>query len=446
MPPTISYRPQTLKQAKKAYRKSSATVRLSESELGVIERRAVLQERADRIKEREARRKANIKRRDEKIQRERETRQRMGLEDPVKGGIHVGPSQLHLGEFMHMGVKRMREEPHCENIKLERKCTVSTSSKECQAPAITPRPHYKPLQVITTNVTMQQRNDAKLEELKMQGQSRCTEIIVTMESSPSPPSQTSPTALAAQRKRRARIEDSKLDDKGPTESETAPMGPPPLPGRLQPKPSTTTAQPKSPRTVLTYKPPDPVDGCWDDFFVSNTQIVRELSPPALKTIPTTLHAILTPSKPPIALPLSPKDNTIDLLDFLSTQDLDVSDILTQALPQAPPPRPSPPQQPSPESTDLFAQISTQDLDFSTDLHPELTQNPQTPHLQNPSSDFTDDLTVSDLEDFALEIELSLQSPREPHKSQQCQEAAQLAAETYEFGFEFSTQDLRELAS
>ena len=354
----------------------------------------------------------------------------------------MGPSQLHLGEFMHLGVKRKREEPHCGNIKLE--CTVAISWKECQAPVITPRPTHKPLQVITTNVTTQQRNDAKLEELTTQGQSRCTKNIITMEPRPSPPSQVSPTALAAQRKCLAKIGDSKLDH---IECETAPMGPPPLPGRLQPKPSATTAQPKPPRTALTYKPPDPVDDCWDDFFVSNTQIVRELSPPALKTTLTTLHAISTPSKPPIAPPISPKDDTTNLLAFLSTQDLDVSDILTQALPQAPLPRPSPPQQPSPENTDLLAQILNQDLDY-LDYPNELklTQTPQIPHPQTPSSDFTDDLTVSDLEDFALEIETSLQSPREPHELQQCQEAAQLAAEAYDIGFEFSTQDLRELAS
>ncbi|KAL2041946.1 hypothetical protein N7G274_005134 [Stereocaulon virgatum] len=446
MPPTISYRPQTLKQAKKAYRKSSATVRLSESELAIIERRAVLQERADRIKEREARRKANVKRRDEKIQREREARQRMGIESPVKGGIHVGPSQLHLGEFMHMGVQRKRAEPHCENINLERKCTVATSLKDCQAPAITSRPSRKPLQVITTNVIKQQKDNAELEELRTQGQSRCTEITVATESPPPPPSQALPTALAAQRRRLAKTEDSKLDDKEPTRCETASMGPPPLPGRLQPQPSATTAQHKPPRSGLTYKPPDPVDDCWDDFFVSNTQIVRELSPPALNNISNTLHAALPSSKPPSTLSIPPKDDTASLLNLLSTQDLDTSDILTQSLYHAPQPSSPQPSSPQPaEPTTVLAQISTQDLDFSADL--ELTQISQTlPSPQNPSSDFTDDLTVSDLEDFALEIETSQQSMRESHKSQQFKEAAQLAAEAYDFGFEFSTQDLRELGS
>ena len=96
-----SHRPaQTLRQAKKAFRKSSARPKLSASELAIIERRAVLQERADRIKERESRRKANIRKREEKKEREKETLLRQGKELPKEGGIKVGPSQLDLTRFL----------------------------------------------------------------------------------------------------------------------------------------------------------------------------------------------------------------------------------------------------------------------------------------------------------------------------------------------------------
>ena len=105
MPPTT--RPQTLKQAKRAYRKSGAAVRLSASELAQAERRASLQERADRIKEREARRKANLKKREEKIARERETARIVGrpFAEDQRAGSMVGASQLSLGDFLG-GVKK----------------------------------------------------------------------------------------------------------------------------------------------------------------------------------------------------------------------------------------------------------------------------------------------------------------------------------------------------
>ena len=60
----LIYRSRTLRQAKRAHRKSGGAGRLSESEKVAIERRAVLQERLDNFKEEEARRKANIKKRE----------------------------------------------------------------------------------------------------------------------------------------------------------------------------------------------------------------------------------------------------------------------------------------------------------------------------------------------------------------------------------------------
>ena len=110
MPPTISTRPQTSRQARRAYLKSRGTLRLSERELRQLERSAELQARADRIKERENKRKANLKKRNERIEKEREARQRMGIASPVKET--VGASQLRLDAFkgIGMGLKRKREE------------------------------------------------------------------------------------------------------------------------------------------------------------------------------------------------------------------------------------------------------------------------------------------------------------------------------------------------
>lgn len=95
MTPAInSNRPQTLKQAKKAYRKAGATPRMSEAELRRLARAVELQERADRIKEREIKKKANRKKKAEKMEKEREARRKVGL--PEIREAYVGPSQLKL--------------------------------------------------------------------------------------------------------------------------------------------------------------------------------------------------------------------------------------------------------------------------------------------------------------------------------------------------------------
>lgn len=87
-------RPQTLKQAKKAYRKAGASPRFSEVELRRLARAAELQERADRIKEREKKKKINRKKKEEKMEKEREARRKAGL--PEIRDAYIGPSQLKL--------------------------------------------------------------------------------------------------------------------------------------------------------------------------------------------------------------------------------------------------------------------------------------------------------------------------------------------------------------
>ena len=91
-------RPQTSKQAKRAYQKSSGVRQLSERELRQIERAAELQERAARIRDREARRKLNLQKREEKLQKEREARTKAGITEQPFGPLgKVGASQCRLG-------------------------------------------------------------------------------------------------------------------------------------------------------------------------------------------------------------------------------------------------------------------------------------------------------------------------------------------------------------
>lgn len=100
------HRPQTLKQAKKAFKKAGALPRFSDAEIRRLNRAAELQERADREKEKERKRKANLKKREEKLAKEREARKKAQLPD-VKWG-HVAPSQLQLA-FPGAAINRMEE-------------------------------------------------------------------------------------------------------------------------------------------------------------------------------------------------------------------------------------------------------------------------------------------------------------------------------------------------
>ena len=93
----VGRRPQTLKQAKKAYQKNGGVKKLSERELRQIKRAAELQERATRIKDREARRKLNLQKKEEKFEKERRARAEAGLkEEPIGRLGKVGASQCRL--------------------------------------------------------------------------------------------------------------------------------------------------------------------------------------------------------------------------------------------------------------------------------------------------------------------------------------------------------------
>lgn len=111
----VSYRPQTLKQARRAYQRSGRTTSLSPAELAICERRAVLQERADRIREREARKKINQKKKEERIAKEREAASREGRPYHEGKAWHVGPSQLDLGRFLGV-VKKPEQEKSVKDI------------------------------------------------------------------------------------------------------------------------------------------------------------------------------------------------------------------------------------------------------------------------------------------------------------------------------------------
>lgn len=109
MPGTpLPKRPQTSKQAKRAYQKSRGIPGLSDTDSKRLERAAVLKERADRIKKREAQKAVNRQKRIEKEQKEREARKRMGIAEPEK--VYVSPRQERLSQFARAGGKSKEQD------------------------------------------------------------------------------------------------------------------------------------------------------------------------------------------------------------------------------------------------------------------------------------------------------------------------------------------------
>lgn len=104
--PETLHRPQTLKQAKKAYKKAGALPRFSDAEIRRLNRAAELQERADRMKEKDRKRKANLKKREERLAKEREERKKAHL--PAVKEAHIAASQLQLA-FPCGAIKRKEE-------------------------------------------------------------------------------------------------------------------------------------------------------------------------------------------------------------------------------------------------------------------------------------------------------------------------------------------------
>ncbi|MCJ1365720.1 hypothetical protein MMC16_004845 [Acarospora aff. strigata] len=235
MPGTsVPKRPQTLKQAKKAYQKSNAVPGLSKTDLKHLQRAAELQERADRIKKREAQKIMNRQKKMEKEQKEREARKRMGMPEPNKG--YVSPRQERLSQFVRAGGRR--KESCAEEISTER-------------------------------VEESEESDQSLEDLLVD-HSRFVERG-------SPTRAPKPTTL----------------DRQPLQQESSPLA------------ATGNA-------VLTHSDD------WDAFFVTNTQIGRELTEDESEDAGEE-----TKSMPVDRGFVSPvKDGTEELLRHLATQDLD----------------------------------------------------------------------------------------------------------------------------
>lgn len=216
------HRPQTLKQAKKAFKKAGALPRFSDAEIRRLNRAAELQERADRAKEKERKRKANLKKREERLAKEREARKKAHLPDVKEA--HIAASQLQLA-FPDGAIKRK-----------EGRNRAALGDDSVQPRQNNPKP----------------TDDAGVSMLKC------------------PLQQITPTVAMS--------------------SKSAPF-------------------------AMSENPWNTCVEDWDEFLVSNTQLERELSAPRVKAPPM----ICTRDPAPTS---TESDDPIDMLDLISTQDLE----------------------------------------------------------------------------------------------------------------------------
>ncbi|KAL8938204.1 MAG: hypothetical protein Q9211_003317 [Gyalolechia sp. 1 TL-2023] len=279
MPPqTISLRPQTSRQARRAYQKAGGTPRLSEVEQRRLERSAELEERAARIRAHNARSRENKRKRAEKLEKERETRRRMGISEPTK--IKISPSQLSLGNFVKYRTNMRGKEAHSSSKTYVKEETTESVPRTCPNPAYCSSNNDSPEQPI-------------LEEQQLKNPTSPSQRLVPHHIVPS----------------------SSRGKKASSES----LMPPPLfraPLRKTSVNQMTRPCSKPQKDDLSAM----IGNDWDSLFDSNTQVEREISsyneqPPApyqpSKVAPS---ALLNPP------PMAPSD----LLASISTQDLQYS--------------------------------------------------------------------------------------------------------------------------
>ncbi|KAL8853591.1 MAG: hypothetical protein Q9221_001577 [Calogaya cf. arnoldii] len=284
----VSHRPQTSRQAKRAYQKAGATPRISAVEQSRIDRAAELQDRAARIRLHNVRARENKRKKAEKDEKDRELRKRMGIPEPSK--FSIGPSQLSLGAFVAGGLKQKKLEP------------IKDEMPECSSP-------YTPTESINPG-------EANADCPNVPGLPECPEGI--MRETPVVPSELLECCSTSQQKVGPQTSSLSQNLKN-TIVVPSPklMPPPPLPRRMSPKPSQLVPAPTG-----STEPSKPVDAAaatesdWDMFLDSNTQVEREIScQPASPPMPA------ADQRPISATTSQPFGTPADLLDGISTQDL-----------------------------------------------------------------------------------------------------------------------------
>ncbi|KAL8885858.1 MAG: hypothetical protein Q9192_006583 [Flavoplaca navasiana] len=281
-----SYRPQTSRQAKRAYQKAGATPRISAVEQRRIDRAVELEDRAARIRLHNVRARENKRKKAEKDEKDRELRKRMGIQEPSK--FKIGPSQLSLGAFVGVGLKHKKFEP------------VEDEVPECSSP-------YTPTEAIKTEVISVDCPEIPKTSKKPDCVTQETVVV---------PSDPLESCCDSQPKIDRR---TNLPPKEITSTTTVPstnLMPPPPP-RLSS--NTKVSRPAPPTYTAPSKPnvaAAAIDLEWDMFLDSNTQVAREIAYHPAKASTTFMD-----QKSPSATIVHHSTTSVDLLAGISTQDL-----------------------------------------------------------------------------------------------------------------------------
>ncbi|KAI4266808.1 MAG: hypothetical protein LQ337_008655 [Flavoplaca oasis] len=281
-----AYRPQTSRQAKRAYQKAGATPRISAVEQRRIDRAVELEDRAARIRLHNVRARENKRKKAEKDEKDRELRKRMGIQEPSK--FKIGPSQQSLGAFVGVGLKHKKLEP------------VEDEVPECSSP-------YTPTEDTKTEVFSV---DCPEIPEKSEKPDWVTQENVVVPSDP----------LESCCDSRPKIDRrTNLPPKEVTTTKTVLLTTlmPPPPPRLS---SNTKVSKPAPPTYIAPSNPivaaAAIDSDWDMFLDSNTQVAREISYHPIKA-----STKLVDQKSPSATTVQHSTTSVDLLAGISTQDL-----------------------------------------------------------------------------------------------------------------------------
>ncbi|KAL8856264.1 MAG: hypothetical protein Q9178_007101 [Gyalolechia marmorata] len=286
----VSHRPQTCRQARRAYQRAGATPRITPAEQRRIDRAAELQERAARIRLHNVRARENKRKKAEKEEKDREIRKRMGIQEPAK--FKIGPSQTNLGSFVDAAPKHKQPE------------SLESDVVECSSP-------YRPTEdTKTEDISMDCHSFPKLAENR-----DCIKTDATVV-----PAKPPERCCTSQQTVGPHVFPTSQKVQSTTMVPSTTLMPPPPP-RLSSKTSAS-------KLILNTCPQlsEPVAAAaainsdWDFFLDSNTQVEREISG-GPKDAP--IHAVYEQATSATTV-LRSVTPPADLLAGISTQDLQYS--------------------------------------------------------------------------------------------------------------------------
>ncbi len=301
--------PQTLRQAKAAYRKSNRTPQLSEKELRIIKRRAELEERAAKLREKEKRRLENKKKREEKAKAEKLAQPKRAGSATIGGAVVHKPSERC--DLLDKFVSRKRTCSEVPSEAQEEATRLSKSLKLSPEPVVSPskvaeptgKENSSPKQPDTTPHTP---TSSRKTPLASQA------VTTTKALTPRNPNIISPTP----RSRSAVVTTTrtpKSSRKTPKASQAATTT-----KALTPRnPNIISPTPRSRSAVVTIPSHDLV--ClddWQDAVISSSQLEREMSNPTQPPAKTAPKVLVRPG--------GPVENELPLIPPFSTQDLELT--------------------------------------------------------------------------------------------------------------------------